>query len=87
MIMMPGGPQHLGPGPQGNPRQLMAMLATLMLNKKLQTGRSNQPPKLLGPTNMSPPSQIGGVPNQARMSELAKMQLATGRSPSASRYY
>jgi len=81
--MPPGGPQHLGPGPQGNPNQLMAMLATLLLNKKLQAGRSNQPPRM----GNQPPATAGRLPNQNRMSELAKMQLEMGRSPTAARYY
>lgn len=76
--------QHLGEGPQGTPPQLMAMLATLMLNKKLRSGGMNQPPRIGNP---QPPIMVGRLPNQNRMSDLAKMQLEAGRSPTAARYY
>lgn len=59
-------------GMNSPPRQLLSLLATLILNRRLQQGGMNRPPQL-------------GAPNagQGRMADLARMQMnmQQGRRP------
>lgn len=58
-------------GMNSPPRQLLSLLATLILNRRLRQGGMNQPPQV-------------GLPNagQGRMADLARMQMnMQGRRP------
>ena len=81
MTMPYQGPQAMGMsemGPQAGanppkPKHLMTMLATLMLNKRLQQRQT--PP---GPPMGANPATMG-APNVNRMQQLAQMQLNMGQ--------
>lgn len=79
-MSMMGSPQEMGSnmGPQAGsrpPKHLMTMLATLMLNQRLQQRGGSAP---INP-GMQPPGMRAPVaPAQNRMAELARMQLNSG---------
>lgn len=67
---LPPGRPNNGNGNGIPPKHLMTMLATLMLNKRLQQGGPRQP--------VPPQDDMRGMAGH-RMADLARMQLMMGR--------